>query len=295
MSSDSSSIPGDGPTRGIGQVSASQVDALIRLLGDDDSKICSVVWDHLEKIGEPALPAIETAVRQSTDTRVRVQAGRFLKEWSRREVFRKWVTFAKSGQIDLEEGAFLIAQTEYPDADMQVYRKMLDHYAQVLHRRLATARTTDEAVRKISTLLFTEVGFKGNAVEYYDPDNSYLNRVFDSKTGIPISLASIFLLAARRVGVPVCGVGIPQHFLLKYRGTAREIFIDAFHGGKLLSVQDCARFLADAHITFREDYLRAVTDRDILTRMLGNLLRIYLSAEDQRRYDRISAMLKLLG
>jgi regulator of sirC expression with transglutaminase-like and TPR domain len=273
----------------------SQVEALIRLLGDEDSKICSVVWDHLEKVGEAALPALERATRQSADGRVRAQAGRFLKEWSRREVFRKWVSFAKGEPIDLEEGAFLIAQTEYPGTDMGVYRKTLDHYAQVLHGRLVTVRTTDEAVRKISAFLFTQMGFKGNAAEYHNPENSYLNRVFDLKTGIPISLASIFLLAARRVAVPVHGVGMPQHFLLKYRGTARDVFIDAFHGGKLLSVEECARFLADAHIPFREDYLRVVSDREILIRMLGNLLRIYLSQEDQRRYDRISAMLKLLG
>ena len=272
-----------------------RVDALIRLLGDDDSKICSVAWDHLEKIGETALPAIEKAVAQSPDARVRVQAGRFLREWGRREVFRRWVSFARGGQIDLEEGAFLIAQTEYPDTDMRVYRSTLDHYAQVLHRRLATARTTDEAVRRISVLLFTKMGFKGNAAEYYNPENSYLNRVFDSKTGIPISLASIFLLSARRVSVPVHGVGMPQHFLLKYRSTSRDVFIDAFHGGKILSVQDCARFLSDAHLPFREDYLRPVSDREILTRMLGNLLRIYLSLDDQRRSDRISAMTKLLG
>ncbi len=276
------------------EVPQSRIDALVRLLGDENPKICSVAWDNLERIGEPALPQLERAAQGAGDARVRVQSGRFLREWSRREVFRRWVEFCRSVDVDLEEGAFLIAETEYPDCDMSRYRKILDGYAQVLGGRLATARSADEAVRKISTLLFHEVGFKGSSREYYSPENSYLNRVMDLKRGIPISLAVVYLLVARRVAVPVVGVGMPQHFLLKYRGASHEVFIDAFQSGRLLSVRDCERFLSEAKGSFQEDHLRVVGDREILARMLGNLLKIYHAAKDQRRCGRIAAMLKLL-
>jgi regulator of sirC expression with transglutaminase-like and TPR domain len=265
-----------------------------------------VAWDHLERIGEPALPFLEDATRASADVRVRVQSERFLKEWSRREVLHRWVEFCRAGRFDLEDGAFLIAASEYPDLDVALYRKALDNFAGVLRGRLATARTTDEAVKKISSFLFAEVGFQGNVAEYYDPENSYLHRVMDRKKGIPISLATVFLCVARRVSVRVEGVGMPQHFLLKYRSSifsprspqgdaAGEVFIDVFHSGRLLTARNCARFLAEAQIPFRDDYLRAVPDREILSRMLGNLLRIYMEAEDQRRHDRVAAMLKLLA
>jgi regulator of sirC expression with transglutaminase-like and TPR domain len=275
--------------------SASRIDALVRLLGDEDPKICSVAWDNLERIGAPALPFIAETMRRTDDARVRVQSGRFLKEWSRREVFRRWVEFSKQGTFDLEEGAFLIAETEYPDGDMKRYREMLDGYAGVLRRRLPTARTTDEAVRMLSKLLFGEVGFKGNSEDYGNPDNSYLNRVIDSKRGIPITLSTVFLVVARRLSLPVHGVGMPFHFLLKYRGPSGEVFLDAFHGGKSITARECAAILAREKVSIREEHLRAVSDQEILARMLGNLLRVYLKAEDQRRYERISAMLKLLS
>jgi len=277
------------------EVPHSRIDALVRLLGDDDPKIFSVAWDQLEKIGEPALAVLEQAKCEAEDKRVRIQSGRFLKEWSRREVLRRWVAFCRRGEIELERGALLLAESEYPEVDMLAYRRALDGYALVLRNRLATARTTDEAVKRISTLLFGEVGLRGNATEYYNPENSYLNRVLDLKRGIPISLATVFLLTARRLSIPVEGVGMPQHFLLKYRGSTQEVFVDVFHGGKLLTVRDCARLLSDAQVVFHHDYLRTVSDREILIRMLGNLLRVYHSVEDQRRYDRVSAMLKLLS
>jgi regulator of sirC expression with transglutaminase-like and TPR domain len=285
----------DSPSRPPPEASPERIDALVRLLGDEDPKICSVAWDNLERIGAPALPFIEATMKRTDDSRVRVQSSRFLKEWSRREVFRRWVEFTKRGGTDLEEGAFLIAETEYPDLDMKRYRAALDGYAAALRRRLPTARTTDEAVRMLSKLLFAEVGFKGNTEDYGNPDNSYLNRVIDSKRGIPITLSTVFLGVARRLSLPVNGVGMPFHFLLKYRGPSGDVFLDTFHGGRVITPRECAAILAREKVMIRDDHLRTVSDREILARLLGNLLRAYLKAQDQRRYERVSAMLKLLS
>jgi len=277
------------------EIPLSRIDALVRLLGDDDPKIASVAWENLEKIGEDALPQIRSAAEESSDLRVRAQCGRFLTEWSRREVFRQWVEFCKGTEVDLEEGAFLIARSEYPAHDTAQCRRTLDGYAQVLRGRLATARTTDEAVRRACALLFHELGYRGNAKDYYNPENSYLNRVLETRRGIPISLAAVFLLTARRAQIPVFGVGLPLHFLLKYRGQSHDVFVDVFHSGALLTARDCARMLSEAEVRFREEYLHPVNDREILKRMLGNLLQIYSKSEDARRADRIAAMLKLLS
>jgi len=276
-------------------VPPSRISALIRLLADEDPRICSVAWENLERIGETALPVLRQATRDAPDPRVQAQCARFLREWRRREVLRRWVDFCKCGRLHLEEGIFLIAETEYPETDMDVYRRKLEEYATSLRTRLDRARTVDDAVKEIAAFLFSEVGFHGNSEDYYNPDNSYMNRVLDLKKGIPISLSALFILVARRLSVPVSGVGLPQHFVLKYRGASGEVFIDPFHGGQLLSVRECVKFLSQAHIPFLEDYLRAVSDGEMLTRMLGNLLKIYLSHNDQRRSDRISAMLKLLS
>jgi regulator of sirC expression with transglutaminase-like and TPR domain len=293
VTANSPATEGERPTAA--EATPRQIDALVRLLGDEDPRIFSVVWDHLERIGVPALPVLESARRGSEDARVRVQAGRFLREWSRREVLRQWVGFCKSDRIDLEDGAFLVSRSEYPDLDVRPYRETLEQYAKALRGRVRLTRTTGEAVKKVSHFLFQEVGFRGNAADYYSAENSYLSRVFDRKLGIPIALAAVFLLVARRLDIPLHGVGMPAHFLLKYREPGGEVFVDVFHGGKLLSARDCALFLSEAGLPFREKYLRGISDRSILKRMLGNLLQIYLKEEDRRRSDRITAMLKLLG
>lgn len=281
-------------TTEITEATTSRIEALVRLLADDDPGIVAVVWKHLEEIGEAALPRIRVAVDEAPDPRVRAQCCRFLAEWQRRQVFLRWVSFCKRSSLDLEEGSFLIVQSEYPDHDISAGQRVLDHYARVLRGRLTTARSTEEAVRRISTLLFQELGYRGNSRDYYNPDNSYLNRVLETRRGIPISLGAVYLLTARRVGVALNGIGMPIHFLLSYRGASHEVFVDVFHSGAFLTARDCARRLAEAEIAFSEEFLRPLSDRDILRRMLGNLLQIYNSQDDVRRRDRVAAMLKLL-
>jgi regulator of sirC expression with transglutaminase-like and TPR domain len=273
----------------------SRVKALVRLLGDEDPKICSVAWQHLERMGVPVLPYVRKALQDAPDARVQVQCQRFLTEWTRREALRRWATFSKGGPLQLEDGVFLLAATEYPEVDMIPFRRRLDDFASTLRGRIATVRSTDEAVARIADFLFGEVGFRGNSEDYYSSENSYLNRVLDRRLGIPISLSALFLLVARRLSVPMHGVGLPRHFVLKFRGRSGEVFVDPFHGGRFLSTRDCLRFLSKAQIPYLADCLRAVTDAEIITRMLGNLLRIYLNAGDQRRYDRISLMLKVMA
>ena len=275
-----------------------RIEALVHLLGDDDVKIRSSAWEHLEQIGVSVVPGVSRAAAEAADSRVRGQADRFLVEWRRREVFREWVDFVGADDVDLEQGALLIARSEYPDIETRAVSDVLDEFAEVLRRRLATVRTVDAAVGRLVDLLQGELGFRGNVEDYYDVDNSYLHRVVERRLGIPVTLSVVHLLVARRLSIPLEPVGLPLHFLLKFDtsvGLRRvERFLDPFHRGELLSSRDCERFLRENGVRFRDMHLRSIPDRAVLSRMLGNLLKVYHGKQDQRRLSRVSAMLTLL-
>jgi len=304
--------------------SRSRAEALVHLLGDDDAGIRATAWEHLERLGVSALDAVEVASRSSEDARVRVQSSEFLLEWRRRGVFAEWVEFCRGGDFDIESGAFLIARTEYPDADVGAARAQLDEYAAVLRRRLVTVRSAEGAVDALVELVHQELGFRGNVKDYYDADNSYFHRVIERRVGIPISLSILYLAIARRVSIPLEPVGLPLHFLLKIAVPSRaaaagrptsgrptsgrptsgrpasgrrqtELFVDPFHRGERLTSRECARFLHEHGVTFRDGFLDAISDRVVLYRMLGNLLKIYHGRRDERRSSRVTALLDLLG
>lgn len=281
---------------GAGGKSRTRNEALIHLLADDDSGIRVKAWRQLEKLGDAAIDGVESAAGGSEDPEVRKQAGSFVREHKRREVFKEWLQFCRGARTDLEAGAILVARSEYPDLDSSVCTDALDGYARSLEGRFSSGEQV--GIEALVELLAVELGFRGNGEEYYDADNSYLNRVIESRVGIPLSLAVVYLLVARRCGIELAGVAMPRHFLLKFKppgsGGAGEMFLDPFNKGRLLGVKECAEILESSGDRFREEYLEAAEDRAILARMLGNLLNVYHSSNDNRRLNRVAAMLKLL-
>jgi regulator of sirC expression with transglutaminase-like and TPR domain len=190
---------------------------------------------------------------------------------------------------DLGAAALAIARVEYPALEPGRYLELLDRMGTEARDRIAgTAVRTDEAIHAFNEYLYDEQGFSGNRQRYDDPRNSFLNEVLDRRTGIPISLAVVYLEVARRAGIRVAGVNFPGHFLLRATlGTvdaspeARERFaiIDPFHGGARLSEPDCRELLRQ-HVgddaAFDEQLLEPANRRDIIVRMLVNLKRLYV-------------------
>lgn len=277
------------------ELTPAKVDALIRLLADDDPRIQRVARDHLKVSIDLARPLLEERCRGTADPRVQVEARRFLLDVLREEKLAEWVSLSQAGeQPDLERGAFLIAEIEYPDLCRARYLKMLDDYATVLEGRISFSRDPDSMAAKLNHLLFRERGLQGNRENYFDPDNSYLPRVLERRLGIPISLSVVAMLVSRRVGFELEGVGMPGHFLLRYRKGRSEVFLDAFNGGRIWTLEDCLHYLRAEGYGFREEHVRTYGAREILTRMLANLLHIYRSREDETRENRITAMLEAL-
>jgi regulator of sirC expression with transglutaminase-like and TPR domain len=144
-------------------------------------------------------------------------------------------------------------------------------------------------VAVLNHYLFGEQSFRGNAVDYYDPRNSYLNDVLDRRTGIPISLSIVYIEVARRVGLPMEGIGFPGHFIVRWPRGSEGLLVDPFNQGAILSEADCAerlRGLYGDRLRFKPDHLRAVTRREIARRMLANLKGCYLSRGDLERARR---------
>lgn len=190
-------------------------------------------------------------------------------------------------RIDLVRAALTIAQTEYPDLDFEGYGARIEELARRVKRLVPDLGDPSESIAALNRVLFEEEGFRGNREDYYDPRNSLLNDVLDRKLGIPITLAVVYMEVARRVGFPLVGVGMPGHFLLKhYDVDGREILIDPFNRGSILTAKDCQQRLDELYggqMPLQPAFLMAVSRRQVLVRMLNNLRSIYLTGRNFRK------------
>jgi regulator of sirC expression with transglutaminase-like and TPR domain len=197
-------------------------------------------------------------------------------------------------EVDLAEAALLVAAEEYTGLDVRGYLARLDEMGVALRQRLDDEPRPERAIMALNHYLFQEQGFRGNTERYYDARNSYLNEVLDRRTGIPITLSTVFMEVARRAGLEVEGVGLPGHFVVRVHTASHALLVDPFHGGTLLSEQDCQERLDrifNGNVKLEPRMLRPCRRKDMLERMLRNLKAIYLRDQDQERALRVIDLL----
>jgi regulator of sirC expression with transglutaminase-like and TPR domain len=180
--------------------------------------------------------------------------------------------------LELDRATLLIAAEEYPCLDLENYLVRIDELAELTGSRDDRRSDPASRVARLSDSLFGELGFRGNVENYFDARNSFLNDVIDRRVGIPITLSVLYIEIARRIGLKLFGVGMPGHFIVKFTDDEREILIDPFNGGRLLSEEKCREMVSaiyGAGVKFHQAFLYAVTKKQILARMLQNLKGIY--------------------
>lgn len=206
---------------------------------------------------------------------------------------------AEDASLSLVEAAVAIGQDEQPQLDTQGVLAQIDALAVRLKRRVPADAGPRQRLRSLNHFFFQELGFSGNVNNYYDPGNSLLSTVLETRRGIPITLAVLYIELATQIGLTARGVSFPGHFLIKLRLSEGEVVIDPFTG------QSLSREQLDELLTpYRRSqglvgdfevplglFLQAAPARDVLARMLRNLKEIHRSAED---WPRLLAVLNRL-
>jgi regulator of sirC expression with transglutaminase-like and TPR domain len=209
---------------------------------------------------------------------------------------------ADDASLSVIEAATAIAHDDYPALDCQTVLGEIDALAARLKARIAADAAPMQRLRLLNRFFFQELGFAGNVNDYYDAKNSYLHCVLQTRRGIPITLAALYVEIASQVGLHASGVSFPGHFLVKLRMPQGEVVIDPFTG------QSMSREALEALLVpYRRRqslpgssslplalFLQPATPREIIARMLRNLKEIHRSADDWARLHAVLQRLVIL-
>jgi regulator of sirC expression with transglutaminase-like and TPR domain len=235
----------------------------------------------------------------------------FSKDTAQQRTYRAFETLIanKDAAIDLLQGALLIASTAYPELDTSHSLAQLDALACRVRAMLALPdpHTSPELPAEIdhmdvlhamNQVLFEEEHFHGNRTDYFNPDNSFFNRMLEERTGIPITLSLLYIEVGKRVGIEIEGVALPYQFVVSCRLPTDEIiYIDPYEQGLQLSMEECKqriRRMSHGRVQINQHWFRAVSHRHFLLRMLNNLKHIYLEQDDYARALIICDLILLL-
>lgn len=270
--------------------------ALLTLLADDDPAVSGAIraqllanlGTHRAWLGRQRAhpdPAVRRALRALLHGVEAAEAdGRFLS-----------FVLGQGEHLDLETAVWMWVRTRFPDCPVAGYQAQLDAWAGEAREMLPADGTAIHALAALHRQMFERLEFRGNAENYFDPENSYANRVMDRRTGIPIALCAVYLFLARRLRLPVTGIGMPGHFLCRYQSAREEHYIDVFHRGQLLTRADCLRRLRHFAGEVDESALLPISSRRILQRMISNVQLIHKERKERAEAERLQRYLIALA
>lgn len=264
--------------------------ALLNLLGDEEPEVYQTVRGQILAESSATCEWLRPHAL-SDDPLLRRRVQEIIRHTDQQASDNRFLTFCLSHgeEFDLQSAAWLLAQTQFPEINVAAYQAQLDSFAAALRERIDRHGCAGLLLGKINDYVFGELGFKGNEKNYYEPDNNYLNRVLDRRTGNPITLCLFYMLLTRRLQLPIAGIGLPGHFICRHQSASGEMYLDVFNRGRLLTKADCVYYLVRGNYDLREEYLAPVSPRRMFLRMCSNLHEVYLELglkEDAMRVQR---------
>ena len=271
-----------------------EIESLIFLLDDPDPMVQSGVRSRFQELGENAVPLLDQyrseSIRESEKNSINeiiysITFGSILDE------FAELIEQGVNNRRQLEDALLLLSKFGNPTLRVEEYRKKLDKLSSQIGSEIAYTPSMTEKMQIMLQFVFRELRFRGDAQDYHSTENAYLDRVIDRRKGLPIMLSAVVMFLARRLGLPFFGVNMPIHFMLMYKIHDREILIDPFDSGSIVTYNQCCYFLKKNGIEPRPEHLQKADESEILKRCLRNLMNAYAKAKDQSRVKDLQQLL----
>jgi regulator of sirC expression with transglutaminase-like and TPR domain len=268
-----------------------QKDAIVRLLRDNDPETVQLLKAQLIDSGREGIAALRellTVDDAAVEAHVRDILERIETDEAQDEMLLCAHLFPEHG--DIESAWWLLTRCFEPEAPIAKLRRRLDAWGRRLRMLVDQASSSRERLQTLTTFMAEDLCFRGNAEDYYDPKNSFLSDVMETRRGIPISLAMMYVIVGKRANMPIEGINLPGHFIARYE----RILFDPFHAGRILSRADCEAILARQKLKTQSSYFAPASPRLVLMRMLANLVFIFERAGEKPKHDMVMGWLKAL-
>jgi len=272
---------------------ANQAKAVERILAGEDSDLADLTIREIRSQEQRYGPLI-SELAKNPDPKIQARARLILRFWGKLtqpEFTRESAKPELLSWADLEAFCWQLAEVENPETDTAGGMAYLDQMGQAVEKNLPRRSISPtDSISAMRQVLARREGFRGNLDDYFHPSNSYLHRVVETKLGIPLTLALVYIFAGQRAGLEVYGLNTPGHYLAGIGGVA----FDPFHGGVVLSADDLAGKFGTERSCWANPMFMRATPRDTAERMLVNLLNSYSRRGDEARHARTVSYLQMI-
>jgi len=286
---------------------AGELKALVSLVDEQDSDIYEIIEQQIIDHGIDIMPHLKDALENSFREEIQSRLRKLISRINISDISKELVNWKNIGAGNLLHGLFLIARYRHDSLELSSLKKQLNELEYDIWIEMNTKLTLLEKIKIFNHVMFEVHGFKPNRKDFHDPSNSYINDVLSTKTGNPILMASLYIILAQKLGLPVYGVNVPEHFVcvavnegdddsMSFLPSGEPLFyINAFSNGALFTRIQLSNFLAQIKVPEKPEYFVPCSNLDIILRVLNNLSFSYGKINDVIRQQEIDYIRKRLS
>ncbi len=284
-----------------------ELDAIISLLEDPDESVYKNISEKLLSLGHEVIPDLEHAWETSFDPLIQQRLESIIHRIQFDITAKEIKQWTDSPKQNLLQGALIVTKYQYPDLDSAKIKKQIEQIKQDVWLELNDNLTALEKIRVLNHIIFDVHGFSGNTVNYFAPQNSFINNVLEAKKGNPISLCLLYAIIAQDLDLPIFGVNLPQHFVLAYKDEhdilleARPedkegvlFYLSAFNKGAVFSKNGIETFLKQLKLDYKEEYFKPCSNKETIYRLVEGLMISYQRLGFSEKVEEMQMIMKYL-
>lgn len=268
-------------------VKNSELDALISLLDEPSDNIFGQVRKKILYYGLEAVPFLEYAWDNSFDNNIQGRIEELIHSIQQKNLKNELSVWKKENHLDLLKGFYLVSKYQYPDLNEKDVYENIAKIEKDIWLELNNNLTALEKVKVVNHILFDVHRFAGNKTNIDAPQNLFINNLLETKKGNHLSLSILFIILAQKLGIPVFGVNLPQHFILAYVDEIQDekiaatnenevlFYINPFNKGAVFTQREIELFIKHLKLKPNSLYYKACDNITIIKRLFNNIIFTY--------------------
>jgi len=277
----------------------SEIKALLQLLDDPNNEVFAQVAQRILTEGDVIIPDLEKAWEMSLNEVLQERIENLIQEIQFTSTQKQLIDWKENNSTNLLTGAFLIAKYQYPDLKYDVLLESFNKIKQDAWLEINNNLTALEKVRVLNHIFYQIHVFSGNSSNFFAPQNSYINHVFESKKGNPLTLGIIYIALAQELNIPIYGVNMPRNFILAYVDEFNTenpyeddvlFYINPYNKGTVLGKREIDYFLKQQKMEPKDSYYKPCSNIQVIKKLILNLVYSY---EKLGYPDKVEGMKKL--
>lgn len=284
----------------------SEIEALIRLLDDDDETIVANVTERIMFYGEEVVFNLEKAWETSTNPILQERIENIIHLINLKEVSKQLKFWLAESFPDLYVGAEIVAKYHFPDLDAQSLRTSIEGIKQKIWLELNNDLTPLETISVFNHVFYGQLAFTGNYESASSINDYCINHVLESKKGSSISIGILYIVIAQELNLPIYGVNLFNHFILSYQKrfiinfkednlVDNLFYVNPVNKGAVFGRQDIVQYLDTIKKEKDKQYFKPAHQKEVIKALLGYMKRYFLNANEDQKAEEIESLIELFS